>query len=519
MRSRASTGHRLARILLLASFAAASLPLGTPFAAAATTRPPTGVASATMPAAGAVDPGIQPLVPQLRPLSKVVYGYLPYWNLDSATAGRLKYPLLSTIALFGLGIKADGSIDTAWRGYTAYMSADAVAVTNAAHAAGVRVVPTFQLFDSANLLKMTAFLGSAAAQSRFIGQALNLMSRRSADGANLDFEPLPASQTAGFLAFVERFGTAMRARFPGSTLVVATSAGAGADLVTGLVPLVDQMFVMTYGYNTSTAKVAGAIAPLDNAPRTVRIHIDRFRGWAPATKIILGIGYYGYDWPVTSTAPNATVQADAKAHGGVWSVSYGSAMDWLAAHPSVTRHEDTAQGSGYFTYYDSASTSTRQVYFEDEYSIAAKDDYAIATGLGGIGIWTLGNDGTYPQLWNTIQTKFYSPTHSIAVGSAVANVRLSRGVVVATITRRIRNLGSVPERGAVRWVLRDAHARVRASGSIAVLIYPGRSAAWRSDLRIGTAAALPAGRYRLYVVFAGSRSTWHAPTISFRQPY
>ena len=52
---------------------------------------------------------------------------------------------------------------------------------------------------------MTAFLNSATAQDRFIGQALNLMERRSADGANFDFEPMPESMTARYLAFLAKF--------------------------------------------------------------------------------------------------------------------------------------------------------------------------------------------------------------------------------------------------------------------------------------------------------------------------
>ena len=78
-----------------------------------------------------------------------VYGYLPYWRLDSGTVDRLHYELVSTIAFFGLGIKSNGALDTDWVGYKEYVGDDAAAVTNAAHDRGVRVVPTFQLFDSA----------------------------------------------------------------------------------------------------------------------------------------------------------------------------------------------------------------------------------------------------------------------------------------------------------------------------------------------------------------------------------
>src|SRR6476620_2410691 len=68
------------------------------------------------PVARAADPGIQPRVKGIAPLDRQVYGYLPYWRLDSGTVGRLDYNLLSTIAFFGLGIKNDGNIDMAWRG-------------------------------------------------------------------------------------------------------------------------------------------------------------------------------------------------------------------------------------------------------------------------------------------------------------------------------------------------------------------------------------------------------------------
>ena len=405
-------------------------------------------------------------------------------------------------------------------GAKAYMSDDAIAVTNAAHAAGVRVVPTFQLFDSGSLAKMTAFLASTTAQDRFISQALALMVRRSADGANLDFEPLPASQAPGFLKFVARFGKAMRARIPGAQLVVATSAGAGGTLVTGLVPLVDQMFVMTYNYRWSGSTIAGAMAPLDNASRTVTIHISRFLTRAPASKIIMGIGYYGYDWPVTSPVANAAVQPNTSKHGGVWSVTYSSIMTWLAAHPEVVRHEDVAQGSGWFTYYDADSKSDREVYFEDEYSVAAKEDYAIATGLAGVGIWTLGSDGTYPQLWNVLRSKFYAPNHALAMRAVGSHVAISAGHVTVDIWASVRNNGSVPEHGTLTWVVRDSKGRAHAHGSRSITLYPGRSTSFMvHGAVIGSPSGLPAGTYTVTLKYAGPGLRSASPAARFRQPF
>ena len=141
---------------------------------------------------------IRPRITGIQPLSHEVYGYLPYWRLDSGTVDRINYNLVSTIAFFGLGIKSNGAIDRDWVGYKEYVGDAAAAVTNAAHDKGVRVVPTFQLFDSkAGYPKMTKFLTNPAAQDRFIAEALDLMAERKADGAGLDFEGVRAAQPAG----------------------------------------------------------------------------------------------------------------------------------------------------------------------------------------------------------------------------------------------------------------------------------------------------------------------------------
>ncbi|MEA2536487.1 MAG: hypothetical protein QOF11_721 [Chloroflexota bacterium] len=471
------------------------------------------------PVARAADPGIQPRVKGIAPLQKQVYGYLPYWRLDSGTAGRLDYNLLSTVAFFGLGIKKDGNIDTAWRGYKAYVSDDAVAVTNAAHAKGVRVVPTFQLFDSGTLAKMKAFLHSKAAQSRFIKQALALMERRSADGANFDFEPMPQGLSLDYARFLAKFKAAMRKQIPGSKLVAATSAGAPYTLIDGIEPIVDQMLVMTYNYRWSGSTVTGAIAPLDNTARTVKLHIARYLKKVPASKLILGVPYYGYDWPVTSEAPNATVRKPTAKWGGVWSVSYFSAKNFLAAHPEVELQHDLAEGSAYFTYWDPDKLTFRQVYFEDELSAAAKYDYAIATGLAGVGIWTLDNDRGYTQLYDVLRAKFYNPTQRATVGAVATKVTRSAGSVRVTHVERVKNTGNIPQRGSIVWRIYDPRGRLVKKGSLTVTIYPGRTRKLTTTTVIGTPAGLRPGTYRLKVQFVTSAGIWKSPTDTFRQPY
>src|SRR4029077_18730392 len=235
-----------------------------------------------------------------------------------------------------------------------------------------------------------------------------------------------------------------------------------------------------------------------------KMHISRYLTRAPASKIIMGIGYYGYDWPVTRPVANATVQADRADHGGVWSVTYSSIRAWLASHPAIVRHEDTLEGSGWFTYYDTASTSYREVYFEDEFSVAAKDDYAIASGLPGVGRWTLEGEGDYSQLWNVLRAKFFAPAHQMTMRAAARNVALADGRVTMDIWQSVRNSGNVPERGTVTWVVRDGRGLAHAHGARGVMLYPGGSTSFMvHGARIGSASGLPAGTYTVTLTFVG----------------
>ena len=483
-----------------------------------------------LPAAGPLADGpaaraateIRPRVPGIAPLTHEVYGYLPYWRLDSGTVDRIRYELVSTIAFFGLGINADGSLDTTWVGYQEYIGDNAAAVTNAAHDRGVRVVPTFQLFDTAAGPKMAAFLDSTTAQDRFIREALDLMALRKADGAGLDFEPVGplAARATQFSAFVARFRTAMKARFPTATLVNATSAGATEALVKGVAPHVDHQMVMTYNYRWSGSTVTGAIAPLEHASRNVKAHIGRMMTWVPAKSLLLGVPYYGYDWPVTSAVPNATVQADKTKYGAVKSVTYAQARAFLAAHPDVVRDYDALEGSGFYTYWDSTKGTFRQVYFEEERSLTAKYDYAIASGLGGIGIWTLDNDRGYDAPSNVLRSKFYAPVYAATVRGSVSNVVRSSGVVYLKVHAGATNTGTVPLTGYLRWTIRNRAGQVILGGKWSTtVLYPGRGTSRAATVRAGLATKLAAGTYTLRVKYVTTARTFSIPDVPFRQPY
>jgi len=402
-------------VLVLALLVARSVALPTAAPAPVTPSPAAPAESApaivfgppVVGAAVAPDPGpVLGLADAPLPLSREVFGFVPYWKMDARSIAALRYDLLSTIAIFGVGITRSGALDTTTNGYKAFTGATAAKVTAAAHARHVRVVPTFQLFDTPKAVTMTRFLGDAKAQKKFITQAVALIGARHADGAVLDFEPLPDRLSAPFAAFAADFSRAMHAKDAMSRLTVTLHQAASDTQIAEIASAVDRIFVMAYDYHWLSSPSAGPVAPLDGPGGDVRLTLLRFIEGAGARKVILGVPYFGYDWPIAFQGPGADVRTPVSKNGGAWSIEYAAVVAFLKKHPSVKVQWDPTAASPYFTYHDSAHKTDRQAWYEDARSIGAKYALAKAVGIAGVGIWALGMDTGRSELWNLITSNF-----------------------------------------------------------------------------------------------------------------
>ena len=52
--------------------------------------------------------------------------------------------------------------------------------------------------------------------------------------------------------------------------------------------------------------------------------------------------------------------------------------------------------------------STKEVWYDDDFTLGKKFDYAISKDLRGIGVWALGYDNGYSELWDVIDDRFAS---------------------------------------------------------------------------------------------------------------
>ena len=83
---------------------------------------------------------------------------------------------------------------------------------------------------------------------------------------------------------------------------MATYASAAADSagfynVAALAPALDGFFVMAYDMNSRSAP--SATAPLVGGGYNDTEALQQFTAVVPPSKVILGVPYYGYDWPTT----------------------------------------------------------------------------------------------------------------------------------------------------------------------------------------------------------------------------
>jgi len=431
--------------------------------------------------AAAVDPGA---------LKREVFGFLPYWELTD-TSTRLDWEKISTLAYFGVGAdgagnlqtrNADGSTTVGWSGWTSSNMTD---VIDAAHRSGARVVLTVQSFawSSTGLKRQKALLGSATARARLANQIVAAVRDRGADGVNLDFEPIASGYADEFTALVRKVRAAFKAAARGYQVTFdatgwignypvedATAAG-GADAVV----------IMGYDYRTSGSSPVGSIAPIGGPAYDIGDTLRAYIGRIPASKVILGVPYYGRAWSTSSDKLHAKNVSGTK-YGPSTTAVYGTAQDLAAANG---KRYDATEGVAWTAYKRQTCTkaygcvtSWRQLYFDDAKALKAKYDLVNRYALRGIGIWALGYDGSRPELYAAIKAKFITDT----VPPVIASASLTSAVISPNGDGHLdATTATLKATGLVTWGYRVARFVSGPSTAVRSGSKPGRAPAFTWD--------------------------------------
>jgi spore germination protein YaaH len=324
----------------------------------------------------------------VKDLTKKVLGWHPYWV--SATAYQsYDYNALTHIAYFSY------EVDTATGGYTSIHDWNSTPIISYAHEKGTKVLLTVTNFGNA---RNTELLTDTVKQKTLINTAITLVKNRNGDGINFDLESVSSTQRANLVSFLGRAVTMIKAQIPGAEISMATPAvdWSGAWDFKALSQLCDYLIVMGYDYYWRGSTTAGPVAPLEgetyNVTKTVNTYLS---AGVESEKLLLGVPWYGYDWPVVSDARKAA------ATGTATSRVYTAAESLAEDHGKIF---DLATKVPWAAY--NASSAWRQLWYDDSQSLGLKYGLVNSANLGGIGIWALSYEGGDPDIWGTISGSF-----------------------------------------------------------------------------------------------------------------
>ena len=366
--------------------------------------------------------------PSGRPLQREVFAFAPSWALSQNA--NWNYSLMSTIAYFGLDLYADGTfVKTANNGWNGWNSTNLISTRDQAHLAGARLVLVIKAFDNATICAVTYDAPQTA-----INSTIAEIRAKNVDGVNVDFEGSNETPCAnngksvqgGVTSFMTQLSSQVHQQLPGSFVTMDTYSGSaswdsGEFNIGALAPVVDAMFVMAYDMESANMRDAngvnhaGPTAPLNGWTYNDTLSVNQYLTKAPASKVILGVPYYGGKWSTSDNQPYSTTTSGRTADA-YSNVSGDFACAAKMPNNQLKQGWDGTASTPWASWLSPATSpdpnncpvynSWRELYYDNVQSLGLKYDLVNRANLRGSGMWALGYDGNAPELWNLILEKF-----------------------------------------------------------------------------------------------------------------
>jgi hypothetical protein len=214
-----------------------------------------------------------------------------------------------------------------------------------------------------------------------------LLDAKSLDGVNFDFEGNGSGDQAGLTNLITAVAAALRGADPHWQITMDTYASSAGDSggfynIPALAPAVDAFFVMDYELNLQATP--SAASPLTSGQFSSLTTLQQYTSAVPASKVILGVPFFGIDWPTT----NGTMAANAA----------GGAND-------IPDSQAAANGPEYWDPVTDTAWTSYQVgnqwhesYYEGLNGLFDISQLAAHYNARGVGIWALGMENNDAQM-------------------------------------------------------------------------------------------------------------------------
>lgn len=346
-----------------------------------------------------------------------LYGYVPYWEMSGASAFYLRSVPLTTIALFSVSARRDGTINTRPTGYDRITGPIGRRIVREAHARDVRVELVFSSFGAG---KNATFFGRkpigqgtdsspmpsespASVPSpalgtpppppwhRTVDELVELAIDLDVDGINVDVERLDELDRDAYGEFLSTLRARLVEVRPKARVSVATEAGltgvgnAAAAAAAG----VDRVFLMGYDYHWSGSQ-PGASSPVERTDGLydLRWSIDRYvEAGVPRDRILLGLPLYGMTW--RTAAPVRTAPVLDKGEAWILRRNLDVLLD-----PAFSPDRDALEVAEFIIEPD--GDGWRLTYYDSPATLRSKLGLARDHGLAGGGFWAIGYERGLP---------------------------------------------------------------------------------------------------------------------------
>jgi len=302
----------------------------------------------------------------------IVNGYAyPWINQDT-----LKWWLsrLDWISAFSYGFTAEGDL----------VNLQDYSLTAPANAAGVRPLMVLTPMDSQGMfndeIAVKVFDNPAAAEN-LINNIERNIKEKNLGGVDFDFEFLRAEYADDYVALVA--GAARRLRPQGylttAALAPKTSAGQPGLLYQGhdykgMGQAADYCLLMTYEWGYTFGPPM-PVSPIANVRRVIEYGLTEI----PASKLLMGMSNYGYDWALPFIKGESRAEKLSNYQAQARAEYYGVPV----------QYDEEAQAP-FFTYTTPAGVD-HIVWFENEKSWQARLALVEEYGLAGVSIWNIMN--------------------------------------------------------------------------------------------------------------------------------
>lgn len=363
-----------------------------------------------------------------------VYGFVPYWEMDQTIAKHVAGTALTTVGLFSVSHRKNGTMVTTQRGYQRITGPIGTALIATAHDHKARAEVVYSSFGSD---KNRAFYTDRAAQDRWIAELVAFVGAHDLDGVDVDVEVLPGELVPAYGAFVGRLRTALRADRPTAQVSVATQAnGLGAAMALAAAQSgADRIFLMGYDFHWAGSE-PGASAPIqrfDGEQQDLRASLELYRLLGvPVERTILGLPLYGVTWPVVGPdlgAPavgrgdgwvprrNLAVFTDpgfSPIYDPIESVEFyavpersagpGSSQSTVGGTPVEPGADPLGRAPSLPPTAAPGEARWQAVYYDSPRSLRPKLVLADTLGLAGAGFWAIGYERGLPGYTDLIAT-------------------------------------------------------------------------------------------------------------------